>query len=123
MSESKTVKIWETCEQINGVPYKPADVYDTLIEKATLLLRANNIFENAPSRAQQYIRKNDILILTVRSNFKNIAINKIEYKEPVASSGFYVLRPKYVLDYLFIAVLQDKFTSDMVAVTTSAIIH
>ena len=66
MSESKTVKIGEICEQINGVSYKPADVYDTLIEKATLLLRSNNIFENAPSRVQQYIRKkNDILISIV----------------------------------------------------------
>ena len=78
------------------------------------------IFENAPSRAQQYIRKNDILISTVRPNLKNIAINKLEYKETVASSGFCVLRPKYVSEYLFIAVLQDKFTSDMVAVTTGA---
>lgn len=78
------------------------------------------IFENAPSRAQQYIRKNDILISTVRPNLKNIAINKLEYKETVASSGFCVLRPKYVPEYLFIAVLQDKFTSDMVAVTTGA---
>ncbi len=78
------------------------------------------IFEYAPSRAQQYIRKNDILISTVRPNLKNIAINKLEYKETVASSGFCVLRPKYVPEYLFIAVLQDKFTSDMVAVTTGA---
>ena len=44
------------------------------------------IFENAPSRAQQYICKNDILISTVRPNLKNIAINKLEYKETVASS-------------------------------------
>ena len=78
------------------------------------------IFEEAPSRAQQHIRKNDILISTVRPNLKNIAINRLDYKEMVASSGFCVLRPKCVPEYLFVAVLQDKFTSDMVAVTTGA---
>ena len=78
------------------------------------------IFEEAPSRAQQHIRKNDILISTVRPNLKNIAINRLDYKETVASSGFCVLRPKCVPEYLFVAVLQDKFTSDMVAVTTGA---
>ena len=78
------------------------------------------IFEEAPSRAQQHIRKNDILISTVRPNLKNIAINRLDYKEMVASSGFCVLRPKCVPESLFVAVLQDKFTSDMVAVTTGA---
>ena len=78
------------------------------------------IFDEAPSRAQQHIRKNDILISTVRPNLKNIAINKLEYEETVASSGFCILRPKYVPEYLFISVLQDKFTSDMAAVTTGA---
>ena len=78
------------------------------------------VFEEAPSRAQQHIRQNDILISTVRPNLKNIAINKLPYTETVASSGFCVLRPKYVPEYLFLAVLQDKFTNDMVAVTTGA---
>lgn len=78
------------------------------------------VFEEAPSRAQQHIRQNDILISTVRPNLKNIAINKLPYTETVASSGFCVLRPKYVPEYLFVAVLQDKFTDDMVAVTTGA---
>ena len=78
------------------------------------------VFEEAPSRAQQHIRQNDILISTVRPNLKNIAINKLPYTETVASSGFCVLRPKYVPEYLFSAVLQDKFTNDMVAVTTGA---
>ena len=78
------------------------------------------IFEEAPSRAQQHIQKNDILISTVRPNLKNIAINKLNYIETVVSSGFCILRPKYIPEYLFVAVLQDKFTSDMVAVTTGA---
>lgn len=60
------------------------------------------------------------MISTVRPNLKNIAINKLEYEETVASSGFCILRPKYIPEYLFIAVLQDKFTSDMVAVTKGA---
>ena len=38
MSDWKTVKIGDICEQINGVSYKPADVYDSLNENATVLL-------------------------------------------------------------------------------------
>ena len=76
---------------------------------------------DAPSRAQQCIKENDIIVSTVRPNLKNIAINQMKYDNLVVSSGFCVLRPKKCNPlYLFIALLQDNFTNKMIEKTTGA---
>ncbi len=52
-------------------------------------------WRDAPSRAQQIVRKNDILFSTVRTYMKNIAIiDKEIYNDQIASSGFCVIRAK-----------------------------
>ncbi len=52
-------------------------------------------WKDAPSRAQQIVRKNDILFSTVRTYMKNIAIIDREiYNDQIASSGFCVIRAK-----------------------------
>lgn len=62
-------------------------------------------WSDAPSRAQQIIKKGDTLFSTVRTYLKNIAkVDKVEYAGEICSSGFTVLRGlKNVLnsDYLF----------------------
>lgn len=74
-----------------------------------------------PSRAQQCLKKGDILIATVRPNLRNIAVNKYEESNVIGSSGFCVLRPKECnLEYLLNVVKTDEFTNDMVSVTTGA---
>ena len=61
----------------------------------------NYLMKDAPSRAQQCLKKNDILISTVRPNLKNIAIFKDDDLYYVGSSGFCILRAKNVnSDYL-----------------------
>lgn len=52
----------------------------------------NHVFGEAPSRAQQCLKINDILISTVRPNLRNIAIFLDEGENYVESSGFCVLR-------------------------------
>ena len=83
---------------------------------------AEYILAEAPSRAQQVVKSNDILISTVRPNLRNIAINLFDYENMVASSGFCVLRPKDICNpyYIFYSVLTDDFTDKMVALTTGA---
>lgn len=50
---------------------------------------------NAPSRAQQIIKKGDVLFSTVRTYLRNIAqVDKNEYNNEICSSGFTVLRGK-----------------------------
>ena len=120
MSEWKMVKIGEICEQINGVSYKPADVYDSLTENATVLLRANNIFEDKLNYDElvfvdkkrvsknQYMKKGDILICA-SSGSKHLvgkAACLTEDKELTFGAFCKVLRPKtinpeYIKHYFF----------------------
>jgi len=68
--------------------------------------------EDAPSRAKRLVKKNDILIASVRPVLKNHVIVEDDSKVLVASTGFHVLRckdcilPKYVFYYM----LSDKVT-------------
>lgn len=80
------------------------------------------ILEDAPSRAQQAINCDDILISTVRPNLRNIAINPFNDNSMVGSSGFCVLRVNETCNakYLFYCVLGDDFTNAMVDLTTGA---
>lgn len=80
------------------------------------------VLEDAPSRAQQAINCDDILISTVRPNLRNIAINPFNDSSMVGSSGFCVLRVNETCNarYLFHCVLGDDFTNAMVDLTTGA---
>ena len=81
----------------------------------------NYIFNKAPSRAQQCLKANDILVSTVRPNLKNIAIFLNKDNGYVGSSGFCVLRAnKCNAQYLKYIVLSDDFTEAMVKLTTGA---
>lgn len=48
---------------------------------------------DAPSRARQLIKSNDILFSTVRTYLKNIAMVSDDYDGQIASTGFCVIRP------------------------------
>ena len=79
------------------------------------------ILKDAPSRAQQHIRKGDIVVSTVRPNLKNVAIAGYDYDNLVASSGFCVLRAEKCLpSYLMAVVCSDDFTDAMTKVVTGA---
>jgi len=78
-------------------------------------------FCDAPSRAQQVLKANDILYSLVRPNLKNIALITNCLDNMVGSSGFCVLRadsvnPKLVLYY----VLSNAFTRLILPKATGA---
>jgi len=120
MRDLKTVKIGDICEQINGVSYKPVDVYDSLTDRATILLRANNIFEDKLNYDElvfvdkkrvsenQYMKKGDILICA-SSGSKHLvgkAACLTENKALTFGAFCKVLRPKtvnpeYIKHYFF----------------------
>jgi restriction endonuclease S subunit len=66
---------------------------------------------NAPSRAQQVVRKGDILVSTVRPNLRNVAVIRDDYDNLVASTGFCVLRPSEQsrTEYLYAIVSTESF--------------
>lgn len=79
------------------------------------------MLNQAPSRAQQHIRKGDIVVSTVRPNLKNIAMTELDDENLVASSGFCVLRAlKCLPEYLFAIICSDRFTNKMTNIVTGA---
>ncbi|MFB2848598.1 restriction endonuclease subunit S [Aeromonas veronii] len=54
-------------------------------------------FSEAPSRARRIVRQGDIIVSTVRTYLEAIAPISLEFDGKIASTGFAVLRPKYLL--------------------------
>ena len=77
----------------------------------------------APSRARQLVRKDDVLVSTVRPNLNAVAYLEEEFDGATASTGFCVLRAKSdKLDsrYLYYWVRTTYFIDDMVRESTGA---
>lgn len=66
---------------------------------------------DAPSRARQFVRKGDILFSTVRTYLRKIARIERDYPNPVASTGFTVIRAADGVssEFLFFQLLSDDF--------------
>lgn len=73
----------------------------------------NYSYAKAPSRAQQILQENDVLISLVRPNLKNIAINKFKGENIVGSSGFCILRNNEYshYSYIFSSLLTESVTA------------
>ncbi|KAF5029139.1 Type I restriction modification DNA specificity domain protein [anaerobic digester metagenome] len=69
----------------------------------------------APSRARQLVRKDDILFSTVRPYLKNIAIVPEYLDGQVASTGFCIIRSKIpeFVPFLFHLLLSDSFVDSL----------
>lgn len=68
-------------------------------------------FLEAPSRARRIIRKNDVIISTVRPYLKAFAIIKSDLENQICSTGFAVLRANQEVsfEYIYQFVLSDLF--------------
>lgn len=113
----RAAKCFSSSEQIQ---YIDISSIDNSTQKMTELTTIS--MEEAPSRAQQKVEMNDILISTVRPNLKNIAIVDRDDSNLVASSGFCVLRTSSVVEqrYVFYFVTSDLYTNHLVKLTTGA---
>jgi|SRR5690625_1506661 len=92
-----------------------------------VLLKEKMKFENAPSRARRILRKNDIIISTVRTYLRAIATIEIEENNLICSTGFAVLTPKKDINASFLSYLLhssiyiDQIVSRSVGVSYPAI--
>jgi len=77
---------------------------------------------NAPSRARQALRKDDILFSTVRTYLRKIARVEREYPNPIASTGFAVIRAAEGVSsrLLFFQVLSEDFLQPLHALQTGS---
>jgi len=68
----------------------------TSINNSTYKIESPKILKgkDAPSRAKKIVKYGDIVFATTRPNLKNIALVNENYNNPIASTGFCVLRPK-----------------------------
>jgi len=72
-------------------------------------------FKNAPSRARRKIRKDDVLLSTVRPNLKSHLLIIEEVKDWICSTGFAVIRPKadiadgcFIFNHLFSSIISKQ---------------
>nr|WP_269284740.1 restriction endonuclease subunit S [Oxalobacter aliiformigenes] len=74
-------------------------------------------FGNAPSRARRIVRNNDVIISTVRTYLKAVAIIPAVSELTVASTGFACLRTNEKISpkFLYYSVLSDAFVSTVEA--------
>jgi len=69
---------------------------------------------DAPSRARQIVGINDILVSTVRPNLNTVSIITENYHNPIASTGFCVLRSNNINHYyLFSICLSQYFINEL----------
>jgi len=109
-NEWDKVKLGEVCEQaIETISPNKGDeiVYIDIssVDNISKRIIAMSIIsaKNAPSRAKQILKPNDIILSTVRPNLNALAMNDITIdKTIVASTGFCVLRCKTKLDYRYL---------------------
>lgn len=78
------------------------------------------MFKNAPSRARRIVKTNDVIISTVRTYLKAIALINSVYDDYICSTGFSVLKPSNMIDskYLFYALKNICFTDKVSANST-----
>lgn len=87
----------ESCDSEMEIEY--VEIGSVTLEKGverTEIMR----FKDAPSRARRIARKNDIIISTVRTYLRAIAL--IEKENYIVSTGFCVIRPKKCVDSRFL---------------------
>lgn len=58
--------------------------------------------KEAPSRARQMVKMNDVLVATTRPNLNAVALVPTELDSEICSTGFCVLRPTGAIDPLFL---------------------
>ena len=76
-------------------------------------------FKDAPSRARRIVRKDDIIVSTVRTYLKAIADIKESDNVQIVSTGFMVIRAKKINPvYLKYCILSESFTDMVKAYST-----
>lgn len=123
-------KLGEVCARVTTI--QPGDTPDTeftYFDIGGIDNETNRVVEtktvtgrNAPSRARQSVQKDDILFSTVRTYLKKIARIERDYPNPVASTGFTVIRAVEGVtpQFLFSQVLSENFLQPLHALQTGS---
>lgn len=75
------------------------------------------IFSESPSRCRRIVKKNDILLSTVRTYLKAIGIIEKDVQDLICSTGFSVLTPKEEIEpkFVFYMLRSEYFISEVIS--------
>lgn len=124
------VKLGEVCLPVSKIrPEDFPDVEFTYFDIGGIDNETNRVVETktitgrtAPSRARQVLRKDDILFSTVRTYLRKIARVEHEYPNPVASTGFTVIRAAEGVSphFLLFQILTEGFLQPLHSLQTGS---
>ncbi len=78
-------------------------------------------FSASPSRARRIVRTGDIIVSTVRTYLEAIAPISIEFDGKIVSTGFAVLRPKFLLSEFAKYSLRARYFIDSVVARSTGV--
>lgn len=72
-------------------------------------------FQMSPSRARRIVKKNDVIVSTVRTYLKAVAVIDEEHEDCIVSTGFAVIHPSEKInhEYLGYFLRSDEFTNEV----------
>ena len=117
------IENWDPANSSEEKPFLYIDISSVDRETKTVLPAPVIFPKDAPSRARQLVKAQDILVSTVRPNLNAVAQIQDQLDGATASTGFCVLRPKmHMVDsrYLYFWVRTTEFIEEMVKRATGA---
>lgn len=129
MKEAPIGSLVEECSSWNPAQDAPTAMFDyvdlsAVCQDAKMIVSSNSILgSEAPSRARQLVRENDVIVSTVRPNLNGVALVDSRHRSATVSTGFCVLRPKKGSlhhRYLFHWVRHPEFIRRMTTLATGA---
>lgn len=117
-------RLGDVCESRTGTrdpssepdkPFRYVDISSVDNDAKRIVASRALLGKEAPSRARQVIRTNDVIVSTTRPNLNAVALVPAELDDQVCSTGFCVLRAKSNLEpaYLFAFVQSTAFVQSL----------
>lgn len=118
------VKLGEVCVSTENrdprttpdLPFRYVDI-SSIDNNSKKIMDARTILgKDAPSRAKQIIKANDVLVATTRPNLNAVALVPKELNDEICSTGFSVLRPTKLIDPSFLfAFVKTQYFIDTIS--------
>lgn len=102
-------KLGEMCGKIQNIKWtemsgthKYVDLSSVSREELTIINSIEIDYQNAPSRAKQIMKLNDVLFATTRPTLRRLCLVPEDYDNDICSTGFCVLRPISIIHHKFL---------------------
>lgn len=117
----KYKKLGEVCDKVSNLKWQnvPSNSVYSYVDLTAVDRDSFNITntqsinrENAPSRAKQIIKQNDVLFGTTRPTLRRVCVVEDKNDDDICSTGFCVLRPKSEIvssKWVFYQLMAEKY--------------